>query len=70
MHRVLHVLSDSRFLVGVLLTLVAFTYGFGGLASLAVLICAAVLGMVPPLLGLMRVHLMGAVGLPLALGIT
>jgi putative membrane protein len=40
----------------------------GGALALPVVVIATALGMVPPKLGLMRVHLMGVVTLPLALG--
>jgi putative membrane protein len=41
----------------------------GGEDTLLVLVVASAIGMLPPLLGIMRVHLMGAVTLPLVIGL-
>ena len=68
--RLLPYLSD-RIAQGMLIVmLVALSYWAGGWMGLPVVGTAAALGMVPPKLGLMRVHLMGVVTLPLALGLT
>ena len=65
--RLLPILSDGWALVGILLVLALMASRSGGPVALVVLATASALGTVPPLLGLMRVHLMGAVTLPLAL---
>jgi putative membrane protein len=65
--RVLPYLSDRWALLGLLGLLVAMAAWGGGALSFLVLLAASALGTVPPLLGLMRVHLMGALTLPLAL---
>jgi TctA family transporter len=53
-----------RLLLGVLALLVAMLFLFSGPAGLAVCAVAACLGTVPPLAGVRRVHLMGAILLP------
>ena len=61
---------SHRFAQGTLVAmLVGLSYWTGGLMGLPVVVTAAALGLVPPKLGLMRVHLMGVVTLPLALGL-
>jgi putative membrane protein len=67
--RAMHVLSDRWAYLGLLLMLTVLATHSGGVASLAVLVAASALGTIPPMLGLMRVHLMGALTLPLALGL-
>ncbi|NIP36590.1 MAG: hypothetical protein GWN18_16635 [Thermoplasmata archaeon] len=67
--RVLPLLSDRWALLGLLLMLVTVAVWEGGPTTLPVLVASSALGMVPPLLGLMRVHLMGAITLPLAIGL-
>jgi putative membrane protein len=69
MQRALPYLSARWFLLGVLTTLVAVTHVTWGPVGTLVLVFASALGLVPPAIGLMRVHLMGAVTLPLALGL-
>lgn len=67
--RFLHHLSHRWTLRGLLLLLVGVPTVVEGWEGLLVVSTAAALGMVPPILGLMRVHLMGAVSLPLALAL-
>ncbi len=67
--RVLPLLSDRWALLGLLLLLVTMAAWAGGTPALLVLVASSALGMVPPLMGLMRVHLMGALTLPLAMGL-
>lgn len=67
--RVLPYLSDRWALLGLLVLLVAMAAWGGGTPSILVLLAASALGTVPPLLGLMRVHLMGALTLPLAMAL-
>ena len=66
--RMLPYLSDPRVMFFILSFLVSVCIWAGGWNAGLVLLAASGLGMVPPLLGLMRVHLMGAVTLPLVLG--
>jgi putative membrane protein len=61
--------SHRNTLFFILLALVCASVYQHGWAGLMVVFSATALGMVPPLLGLMRVHLMGSVILPLALGL-
>jgi len=68
-HAILENLSSRRMLVAILMMLVVMVAWGGNPLAVAVVVIAAGLGMVPPLLGLMRVHLMGVVTLPLALGL-
>ncbi len=67
--RVASRLAEGRSLLFVLLVLGGCCWAFGGQAEFGVLAVSTALGMVPPLLGLMRVHLMGAITLPLAIGL-
>ena len=60
-------LADLRALYAILVALVACCWVFGDKGALLVLAVSTALGLVPPLIGLMRVHLMGAITLPLAL---
>lgn len=62
-------LSDRRVLVAILAMLVLMVAWGAGPVALLVLAGATGLGMLPPLMGLMRVHLMGVVMLPLAAGL-
>lgn len=62
-------LSSRGFLLLLLSWLVVLSVLPGGVPAVLVMVGASGLGMLPPLLGLMRVHLMGAVTLPLALGL-
>lgn len=66
--KVLPFLSDPRVMFFILSSLVSVCVWAGGWMAACVLLAASCLGIVPPLLGLMRVHLMGAVTLPLVLG--
>jgi putative membrane protein len=61
-------LSHRVTLGALLASLVLISYWSGGAIALPVMGTAAALGMVPPRLGLMRVHLMGVVSLPLVMG--
>jgi putative membrane protein len=67
--RLLPAMSDPWLLFGLLVLLVILASWGGGGTALIVLLAASALGTLPPLLGLMRVHLMGALTLPLALGL-
>jgi putative membrane protein len=67
--RLLPVLTDQRFLFGLVLLLVAVCVGWGGWHAGLVILAASALGLIPPLLGLMRVHLMGAVIFSLVLSL-
>ena len=69
MEKALPVLSAKWFLTMVLAVLVFMAIVTGGFTAVIVLITASGLGLIPPALGLMRVHLMGAVALPLAIGL-
>ncbi|MCK5414608.1 MAG: tripartite tricarboxylate transporter permease [Thermoplasmata archaeon] len=69
MEKALPVLSAKWFLAMVLAVLVFMAIVTGGFTAVIVLITASGLGLIPPALGLMRVHLMGAVALPLAIGL-
>lgn len=62
-------LSSRGFLLVLLSWLVVLSVIPGGVPAVLLMLGASGLGMLPPLLGLMRVHLMGAVTLPLALGL-
>ncbi len=62
-------LSSRGFLLILLSWLVVLSAIPGGFPAALLMLGASGLGMLPPLLGLMRVHLMGAVTLPLALGL-
>jgi putative membrane protein len=62
-------LAERRVLLTVLLVLTGCCWAFGGNAAFLVLVVSTALGLVPPLIGLMRVHLMGSITLPLALGL-
>ena len=67
--RLLPLLSDRRVLYTLVVVLAAVCVGWGGLEAGLILLSTTALGLLPPVLGLMRVHLMGAVSLPLALSI-
>jgi putative membrane protein len=67
--RAAHILSDRWAHAGLLLLLAILATLSGGVGSLTVLVAASALGTIPPLMGLMRVHLMGAVTLPLVAGL-
>jgi len=69
LQRALPYLSSRWALVSLLLVLVGATVFTGGPEAGLVLIVSTALGLIPPVLGLMRVHLMGVVTLPLALGL-
>jgi putative membrane protein len=68
-HRLTPLLSRGSTLAMIGLGLAAICVGLEGWMAGGVLLVAVAIGMVPPTLGLMRVHLMGVVTLPLALGI-
>jgi len=63
-------LGDRRLLFAVALMLVGGCVALGGGRSALVLLAATSLGLLPPAMGVMRVHLMGAMTLPVALGLT
>jgi len=63
----LPLLSNRWVLAGMLVFLVWLATLDGSWASGAVVVTATALGLVPPLLGLMRVHLMGSLTVPLVL---
>ena len=67
--KLLPLLSDRRSLVVLSLILVAACVAWGGWFAGLVVLASTALGVIPPLLGLMRVHLMGAVSLPLAMSL-
>jgi putative membrane protein len=67
--RSLPLLSHRVTLGLLLLMLVGLSYVTSGPMALPVVAVAGALGMVPPKLGLMRVHLMGVVTVPLVLGL-
>jgi len=62
-------LSDRRLLLLVAAALAAICVLPGGARAALVLVAATSLGMLPPLLGVMRVHLMGAMTVPVAVGL-
>lgn len=53
--------------LAVLVGLACLAWGFGGVVGVGVFLVAAALGLVPPRVGCRRVHLMGALLVPLAL---
>ena len=61
-------LGDRRLLVAVAIVLLGGCVALGGWRSALVLLASTSLGLLPPMLGVMRVHLMGAMTLPVALG--
>ncbi len=69
LQRALPYLSSRWTLWALLLVLVGMTLFTGGMVAGLVLLVSTALGLIPPVLGLMRVHLMGVVTLPLALGL-
>jgi len=62
-------LSDPFILLMVASVLAAICVLTGGGRAALVLVAATCLGMLPPMLGVMRVHLMGAMTVPVALGL-
>jgi putative membrane protein len=62
-------LGGRRLLAAVAIVLVGGCVALGGDRSALVLLAATSLGLLPPMLGIMRVHLMGAMTLPVALGL-
>ncbi len=62
-------LSDRRVLVMILALLVTAVAWDADIVALLVLAASTGLGMLPPIMGLMRVHLMGAVMMSLAVGL-
>jgi len=62
-------LGGRRLLAAVAIVLVGGCVALGGGRSALVLLAATSLGLLPPMLGIMRVHLMGAMTLPVALGL-
>ncbi len=62
-------LADRRLLLSLAALLVGACLLTGGPVALAVLMASVPLGLLPPALGLMRVHLMGAMTVPIALGL-
>jgi len=61
--------ADPRALcAGVCCLLVALSWGFAGVAGVAVLLAATAVGLVPPRVGARRVYLMGSLVGPLAIG--
>ncbi len=62
-------LSDGRVLLLVAAALAALCVLPGGARAALVLVAATSLGMLPPMLGVMRVHLMGAMTVPVAVAL-
>jgi putative membrane protein len=62
-------LGSRRLLAAVAIVLVGACVALGGGRSALVLLAAMPLGLLPPMLGIMRVHLMGAMTLPVAIGL-
>lgn len=62
-------LSDPRTLSAVAFALAALCVMTGGGRAALVLLAATCLGMLPPMLGVMRVHLMAAMTVPVAMGL-
>lgn len=69
LQRALPYISNRWTLGALILVLVGATVLAGGPEAGLVLLVSSALGLIPPILGLMRVHLMGVVTLPLALGL-
>jgi putative membrane protein len=68
-HHILPVLANKLVLWSLVVLMVAVVAATSGWYGFGVTVVASALGMRPPLLGLMRVHLMGALTVPLALGL-
>ncbi len=68
-HRVLPYLANKLALWSILVILVAVIAATSGWTGFGITVIASALGMLPPLLGLMRVHLMGVLSIPLALAL-